>query len=147
MVPNIRWHSSTSLVKLFYMALAPQATLFLDVMRLKKTTPIASLLLPLRFYAAQSPSKCHPLPPTSDLAIRHRLLIPRWPKRCSTHPTPSIFLPKQLSFALLVVSFVATPSTRALPSRYRPPSAVPMSAPSSAPLYVCSSRGLNVRLH
>jgi hypothetical protein len=103
------------------MASAPQATLFLDVMRLKKTTPIASLLLPLRFYAAQSPSKCHPLPPTSDLAIRHRLLIPRWPKRCSTHPTPSIFLPKQLSFALLVVSFVATPSTRALPSRYRPP--------------------------
>jgi hypothetical protein len=123
------------------MALAPQATLFSDVMRLKKTTPIASLLLPLRFYAAQSPSKCHPLPPTSDLAIRHRLLIPRWPKRCST--PPSIFLPKQLSFALLV----ATPSTRALSSRYRPPSAVPMSAPSSAPLYVCSSRGLNVRLH
>jgi hypothetical protein len=66
------------------MALAPQATLFSDVMRLKKTTPIASLLLPLRFYAAQSPSKCHPLPPTSDLAIRHRLLIPCWPKRCST---------------------------------------------------------------
>ena len=76
-------------------------------MRLKKAAPITSLLLPLRSYCGVVPIQV-PSPATN---LRSGGQVPSTYSplaKTIQRPPPGIFLPKQLSFALPVVSFVAT---------------------------------------